>query len=338
VLVRIVGDRIELQQRNAGFAGHGWRWTRCVAGRPITSRGRGRAAAIAAEAQALFRAAGWEAVIRAPNGRGDALHLAAAATGQCEVVVAVGGDGTVNEVVAGVWQQRARTPVAIIPAGTANVVARELGLPREVEALVRIAIGGANRLWDLGEAENADGEKRIFAMCAGAGLDAMIVAAVSRGRGKRGISLRHYYLPTVWALRRYPFPAMRVTVDGVLRESSATFAIVGNTRRYGGPFAFFADADPGDGLLDVCCLRSRSRARFAYCALVAACRKSLRGLADVGFYRGREIALAAEEEVLVQLDGDTGGCLPQIFRVLPSAVCFRAPPLPDEQRGRAPNR
>ena len=281
--------------------------------------GKGIALRKAREARRILEKAGLFAEIFPTGGPGHGRELAAKHAGSVDVLVSVGGDGTLNEVVNGVVNADSETPVAIVPTGTANVVARELGLPKDFGCQVMLAVESDVRRLDLGCAGD-----RCFTMCAGAGLDAAIVDAVSRRRTERGITMLNYLIPAVREAALYRYPAIAVIVDGVLVDESSTFTVVGNMKRYGGLFRLFKDATPDDGLLDVCCLHGRSIAELARYAW-SAYRERLHELKGVTCYRGKQITLEAADRVLLQIDGDPGGELLATFEVLPLAVTFCVP-------------
>jgi diacylglycerol kinase (ATP) len=114
---------------------------------------------------------------------------------------------------------------------------------------------------------------------------------------------------------------MKVFVDGELAESDATFVVIGNMRRYGGPFQLFERATPDDGKLDVCCLRGRHALdllRYSWNAFW----KTLAKQPDVFYHLADRVRVESDQKVLVQVDGDQGGELPMDFQVLPGAVNF----------------
>ncbi len=280
--------------------------------------GKGAALAKAGKACAILKKGGVKAGLFRTGGPGHGRELAKKFAATADVLVSVGGDGTLNEVVNGVIDARSGTPIAMVPAGTANVAARELGLPEDFVAQVELAAGGGVRRLDLGCSRT-----RCFMMCAGAGLDAAIVDTLSRRRSGRSIRMGSYVIPTLRTARCYPFPAVRVTVDGALVDASAAFVVVGNMGWYGGIFRLFKDASPEDGLLDVCCFHGKSipeLARYAWSAYWDRLHQSK----GVSTYRGKQIRLEADDRVPLQIDGDPGGELPVSFTVLPKAVSFCA--------------
>ena len=124
--------------------------------------------------------------MRAPRDhrRGDAQELAArAAADGCDRLVAVGGDGTIQEVVNGILESGARLPLGIVPVGSGNDLARSLGLPIDAAEAWTVAIGRVTREIDVALATNGDGHRRWFASAGGIGFDAQVAAAMATRRG-----------------------------------------------------------------------------------------------------------------------------------------------------------
>ncbi|RYD35322.1 MAG: diacylglycerol kinase family lipid kinase [Verrucomicrobiaceae bacterium] len=173
------------------------------------------------------------------------------------LVVAAGGDGTVNEVVNGIVQAGAadRTALGVLPAGTMNVFAAELGLPSSrLDACWRIIEQGQRRRVDLWRIQDT-----CFVQLAGAGMDAAIIRATTWELKKRFGPLS-YVIAGLGQLIR---PAPLMTVQAEDRPSvEGTVVLMGNGRRYGGPFPFFPAALPGDGLLDVVVMRGHGPWEF----------------------------------------------------------------------------
>ena len=276
----------------------------------------------AAERFALaYRAAGGVAEIHPTRSAGDGGRRAAGAAGEgFQAVVAVGGDGTVNEVVNGMrgaGAGSAALPVGIVPMGTANVLARELRVHLDPEEAAAVVATGRERAVDLGEARNGAGETRRFLACAGAGFDAAVVKAVAEGR-RGGLGFRGWAGPIWRTFRAYDFPPVRVAADGGA-AIPATIAIVCNTANYGGLLSLVPTADPGDGAFDACLIdarRRRSLFRYAF----AAWRGTLARQGDVKTLRGRTILIEADRPVPAQVDGDPFGSTPLRITVHPGAA------------------
>jgi len=248
--------------------------------------------------------------------QGHGHFLAKEHASQVEVLISVGGDGTLNEVINGLLESDADIPIAIIPAGTANVVAQELNIPNDLESQIRIAVEGPIRKLDLGMADH-----RPFIMAAGIGPDAEIVTRIAQKRDRKGISKLNYIAPTYHTIFHYTYPTMRIIVDGKMADETATFTIVGNCSLYGGHFHPFRNADPTDRLLDVCAMHMKKPAdwlpyaRYGLLGRFSTCP-------DMTHYQGREIQVLALDPIKVQIDGDPAGRLPMNFSILPEAVSF----------------
>jgi len=235
-----------------------------------------------------------------------------------DYIVAVGGDGSVNEVANGLKGTEAC--LAILPLGTANVVARELQIRRDPERLARFIAEEKTRVIDVAVTDG-----RQFMLGAGAGFDGAIVARVHENRGKR-LGFHSYVRPVFHVLKTYAFPPIRVKVDGETVCEDAHYAIVGNCRYSAGIFRFTPKARLDDGLLDVCLFRNLTMMRMARLAL-ASWRPRFAERKDVFYTAGREVAFESADgaEVPLQIDGDPAGALPATFRAEPAALRVVAP-------------
>lgn len=246
---------------------------------------------------------------------GDATQLAARAVAEgYHVVVAAGGDGTVNEVVNGLAQSAAA--LAILPLGTVNVFARELGIPTNLDAAWQVARNGFVRTVDLAVAE-AGGTCRYFAQLAGVGFDARAVRTASWELKKRVGPVSY-----VWAglkVLREPPINVDVSVNGNANAARGAAIFVGNGRFYGGPFKLFPQARLDDGLLDVCVFE-----RCGYLDVLRYGQGILRGvhtrLPDVRYFQAKEFVCHAAAAVPFELDGEDAGDAPVKFTVVPRAL------------------
>ena len=243
-----------------------------------------------------------------------ATELAAAAGDR--LVIAAGGDGTVNEVLNGLSEN---ATLGILPLGTANVLARELGLPLEPEeACERLLTGAASRI-DVGVATDEAGVERRFACMAGVGFDAEVVREV-------GPRLKRY-------LRSLAFPlaALKVYLQGGLPDLQivdgntthvAQFAVVANGRYYGGEFETAGDASLTSGGLEVVLVEKVGHLLRADVLARLAAKKPLdrkmKSFASRAVLAKSPAARGAR--VPVQIDGEVWGGLPMSFRIEPAAV------------------
>lgn len=281
--------------------------------------GRANGVAIAQEFCAHLENASFKYHIFETTHPGHARELAAESISGFDVIAGIGGDGTINEIINGLADSSSQTPLLPVPAGTANVVARELGLPLTIDGAAKMLGGYSVRKIDLGLVHS-----RRFAMCAGVGFDANIVRKVSQWRGANGITMFDYVVPFFEELFSYPFPQMEVIVDGQVACTDCTFAVIGNMRQYGGPFGFFNDAEVDDGYFEICCFRGRSWLSLLSLGVKTLLR-ILRSSDQALILKGRDIKINCQEKVAMQVDGDCGECLPAHFEVLPKAVGFCVP-------------
>jgi YegS/Rv2252/BmrU family lipid kinase len=219
-----------------------------------------------------------------------------------DLLAVCGGDGTINEVASQI--PHSPFPVAVLPAGTANVVARELGLPLDPIRALQIALKRNVRRVDLGKLGGESGRRFLFV--AGIGFDADVVAKVPPKLKKR-LGKAAFAITAIRSLRNYAFPEFRVDVGS--KTFSATSCLVCNARSYGGGMLFCPNADMTDGLLDILILQGKRRVEWAGFLLQA-----LRGKAVehdwIHRIQAKELKIAGSSEVMVQTDGELAGHLP----------------------------
>ncbi len=196
--------------------------------------GAGKAGRRAERAAALLEDLGFSVESRSTARPGHARTLAREFAATRDAVAVLGGDGTVNEVVNGL--AGAVVPLAILPGGTVNVLALELGLPFDLTRACALVTSGTRATLDLGRLED-----RWFTLHAGVGLDALTVRTIDP-TAKRRFGKLAFVAAGVRAFLDHPQPEFRVVVDGVGYE--ATFAVVANCAYYAGRFGAAVDADP----------------------------------------------------------------------------------------------
>lgn len=213
-------------------------------GRPEVTRRR------AEQAAAVLTAESVAPLVFVTERAGHARDLARAAVAQgADVVAAWGGDGTVNEVASALVH--APAALAIIPAGSGNGLARELGVPFDPGAALRVALGGQVRLMDAGELDG-----HLFVNVAGIGLDAQVADGFA-GSSRRG--LRRYVEVTARELFRYAPQVHAVTVDDAPPfETSPLLLAIANSRQYGNGAIIAPRARIDDGRLDLVVVEYRS--------------------------------------------------------------------------------
>jgi YegS/Rv2252/BmrU family lipid kinase len=250
---------------------------------------------------------------------GHAVELArqAVAAGR-EMVIAAGGDGTLNDVIQGL--AGSTTAVGVLPMGTVNVWAREIGIPLGASEAREVLLHGVRRQVDLGRAG-----VRYFLMMAGVGFDAEVVKRVERNWLKRvGLKMLDY-IATAGSLGLTQQPAkLTLRMPGQRSKMSAIMVVIGNTRLYGGAMQFTRRAVADDGLLDVVVIGGGGWARRAGVFLRALLRRPSLG-PDARYERVRSVRLESVPPLPVQVDGDIIGTLPMTFSVAAGALWVIVP-------------
>jgi diacylglycerol kinase (ATP) len=244
-------------------------------------------------------------VTRVTKGPGDAEAQTERAVEQgYTTIVAAGGDGTINEVVNGIG--RAPVALGILPMGTVNVLAMELGIPFDLATAWKVIRNGKIRLID-----EASANGHLFVQMAGIGLDAQIVERNSR-QVKRVLGPLSYLLTATTVAAEKP-PRLHVTCENHA-PVVGSFVLVGNGRLYGGPFSLFKEADMQDGFLDVFVFRHMN-----YLALMRYLRGTLFGslakFSDVDYFKARHVLVEANQHVPLEADGELVGHAPVEFTV-----------------------
>jgi YegS/Rv2252/BmrU family lipid kinase len=285
---------------------------------PISGSGS-RARALAEFTDALADA-GLEAVVHPTRGPGDGARIAkeAAAAG-VDVVVAAGGDGTVNEVARGLVEiPAARAPaLGVLPRGTSNLVARDLGLGFRVRDAARVVIDGAATPMDVGYANG-----RLFVACVGVGWDAHVVRLLAKAR-KGHIGFSTWLAPIAKAAVEYEFAPMRVVASNGA-SAEGVFAMFFNTRPYAAFFTPLPDARRDDGRIDALVLKRSTfldMPRWAWKGRFG----TLASDESATVLLGREFRVESARALPVQIDGDVGGETPVDILVKPAALRVLVP-------------
>ena len=264
----------------------------------------------------------WDVDSVETGGPGEAIDLARSAAAEgCQVVVACGGDGTINEVVNGLAGSEAA--LGVIPLGTANVWAVEMGIPRQpIEAADALADGRIRRV-DLGQAGD-----RYFLLMTGIGLDAEVVKAVPPALKKR-FGIAAFFIHAVHKLIGFRGERAIILIDGIPYRRWLRLAVISNTRLYGGMFTMTHQALIDDGLLDVVIFSNRN-------GLIGTARQFVRLLlrrpdtkAGYDYLQGRSIRIWTRHRLSVQVDGELYCETPITVRVEPLSLKVLLPhPLP----------
>ncbi len=276
--------------------------------------GRQVAALEAPKVEAILRQGGFDLTLKPTAGPGDATRLAReAAASSVEVAFAMGGDGTLREVAAGLLGTH--TALGPLPAGTTNVLALALGIPREAEAAARFLPELSVQEIDVGRVA---GEP--FLMLASCGLDAAVMARQD-GRWKKRLGKASVGLTAARHWLTYPYPAYRLRADE--RELITEFFAVCNIPYYAGTFRLAPQASFTDRQLDLVIFTGHGPIATLGLARDLAFGRHLKRR-DVELSRVEEVTVESEGPLLVQVDGDVitaeppveFGLFPERLRVL----------------------
>ncbi len=260
---------------------------------------------------------GGQSALKATAAPGDARRLAADAIADgFDLIVAAGGDGTVNEVLNGIGDapngfERAR--LGVLPLGTMNVFARELKIPLRPERAWEVLRRGRELKIDLGCADflaGGVGKKQFFAQLAGAGLDARAIELLDWPLKKK-IGPLAYVVAGLKALREKK-PQIKISANG--ENFSGELVLIGNGRFYGGPFGIFPAADLRDGLLDACVFPRVDFPTLLRCAPSFLARQKLPEKV-VRRFLAEKFEFVCDSPAAFELDGEWAGNLPVTISV-----------------------
>ena len=263
-------------------------------------------------AAAQLSSAGWNVELTTPTEVAEIEALSRAAVErELDAVVVAGGDGTASAAAQALAHQR--TALGIIPIGTTNVWAREMGIPLNVLAATDVLLNGEIAQVDLGQAN-----RRYFLFVASAGFDASVTRDVDE-RAKRRLGMLAYVIAAIVEAFKLRGEDVTVVADERVSRQRVLMVVANNARLYGGVLKMSPQAYADDGLLDVWVFRGRG----LFAAIVHAINVVLgRHTRDPGteYYRSARVIIDARRPMPVQLDGDYFGTTPVAFRVVPGAL------------------
>jgi diacylglycerol kinase (ATP) len=256
----------------------------------------------------------WPVRITSHAGEAEALARRAVEEGFGRVVAA-GGDGTVNHVANGIAGSDAA--LGILPLGTVNVFAMELGLPaNDLERCWEIIESGNARLVDLPSANG-----KSFVQLGGIGLDAQAVKETTLAF-KRSLGPLSYLVSAAHIAARQPPKLLIESEDAPVQEGS--FVLVGNGRLYGGPFPFFKQAVVDDGLLDVVLFKRLGFVEIIKYLHDVVFSSDIR-VPEIEYFQTRQLRVSSEQDVPVELDGELAGNCPVNFQMHEKALPVLSP-------------
>lgn len=281
--------------------------------------GNGKAGHLGHDLPARFAAAGIDLHVAITQWAGHGTQLAEEAVAQdWDGVVAVGGDGTVHEVVNGLGD--APIPLGILPVGTGNDFARALGIPKNLNQCIEVIAAGHRRRVDLGEING-----RRYVQVAGIGFDAQVAAAVTAHRQRLpggGV------LPYLWGILQqmvsYRNSLLTITIDGKTHQQPTLLIAAGNARFYAGGLKICPHAEIDDAMLDVCIVGDLTHLQRLN-VLARVFSGSHIQHPSVSYHKATDIRVEGPSHLLIQADGQIIGHLPAHIRVIPRAIDVFAP-------------
>jgi YegS/Rv2252/BmrU family lipid kinase len=231
-----------------------------------------------------------------------------------DLLVAWGGDGTINEVVNGMFGSN--VPLGILPGGTANLCVRELHIPRNSVDAIQVISKGNTRTVSVGQAN-----QRYFLLMVGIGFDSEVIKNVDWNL-KRKLGTFAFGISAFWAAQNYDFPKFQIHLDR--EEKECVFAVISNAREYGAYFILTPEANISDEFFHVCLFKEPgilSMSRYAFHAF----RRTHNLLPSVEVFRATELEATGPERIAVQADGELIGHLPVKLKIHPHSLNVFSP-------------
>lgn len=260
--------------------------------------------------QAL-RAAGADLQVHSTTHAGHATTLATETATDTRAIIVAGGDGTLCEVANGLRGRE--TPIALLPSGTENLLARSLGLPADVHEAAAALMSLRVLRRDAAEVNG-----RVFLAVGGVGFDAECVERLCRRRC--GHIAHTSYLVPIWrTFFEHQFPRLRVVADRALAFEGQGFVVFGLVNRYAVGLPVLPEADPTDGLVDLSIFPCRNRWQLLRCAASVLCDQVQRSEIKL---KCKNVTIVSSSPVFTQLDGERGPATPIACRSLPGYLRF----------------
>ncbi|MCC6573050.1 MAG: hypothetical protein IT462_04590 [Planctomycetes bacterium] len=284
--------------------------------------GRGLAVKVAPRLAQLAKQTGVEIDLRLTQSAGDGRNLASrAAADGFSGVIAVGGDGTINEVVNGLGANG--LPLMVIAKGTGNVLAKEIGAPSDPMRYLKPLMQWKTFERDLGRLNDG----RLFTCFVGAGFDGECTRLLKERR-HGAINIVQYGPIILEALNNARFTTLDVEMDGRKVFDHASYALTSITPRYGGPIELASDACPDDGKLDLMATHEAISWWSVFKMMVRGLLRRVKDSRASGFFRGARVSVNAHEPggapVPIQVDGDFAGHLPYSAEIIPAGLTLFA--------------
>ena len=288
--------------------------------RKLRSRSRDRLE----RARQIFSEAGYETILVPTSGPGAGAGLARSSVADgAGLIVAAGGDGTINEVAEGMVHSR--VPLGILPAGTANVLAMETGMSSNLELAARELLTYTPERISVGclHFNNVNHCVRHFLLMAGIGLDARLIYELSASL-KTNLGKMAYWI-AAFSLMGRRLEEFSVNVED--RNYRCSFALVSKVRNYGGDLEIARDTSLFDDQFEVVLFQGQNSARYVR-YFIGVVRNRLRGMKGVSILRTPKLHVSPVQDsrAYVQVDGEYAGHLPVSVEIVKDALTLLLPP------------
>ncbi|HNY15638.1 MAG TPA: diacylglycerol kinase family lipid kinase [Bacteroidales bacterium] len=275
----------------------------------------------------LFSNEGIKTHSRFTEKKGHAIQLAREAMAEgFRKIISVGGDGTMNEIVNGIFTQDHCPPsdvvIGMIPVGTGNDWGRMFGIPLVYEGAVKIIRENKTMPHDVGTITffSSEGQqKRYFMNIAGLGFEAVVVQKTNKQKDKGRSSQAVYLYNLISSLISYKRPLINITIDGKTTATKAFSVNVGNGRYCGGGMRQTPDALPDDGLLDITVIKDMGRIEVIK-ALKILYDGTILSHPKIDGYRSTNLKVTCETALYAEADGESLGHTPVEFGIIPGGI------------------
>jgi len=241
-----------------------------------------------------------------------------------DIIVAAGGDGTIIEVVSGMIESKAK--LGIIPFGTGNMLAGNLGIPVNISKAIEIILDGHSQKIDIGKIND-----RYFAFMAGCGFDAKIIREVSREK-KRKLGLFAYYIEGVMQLFRPKYAVFKIKLDNdrIIKVRGLVAMIANSGNILGDLLSLFPNASFNDGILDLLIVSPKNIFDYFSITWKLIIRHPYDKTKKIQYFKAKQIEIKTKPSLFVQADGDVIGKTPVNIEVVPKAIEILVPAVKEE--------
>jgi len=261
------------------------------------------------------------------SGKGEATEFTRAMLAEgYRKIISVGGDGTLNEIINGVFTQDHCSPtevtIGLVPVGTGNDWGRMFGIPLVYEGAAGVIREGRTLLHDVGVIDYHSGaEKRrtYFINIAGLGFEAVVIVRTNRQKEKGRSNKAIYLFNLIASLLSYRNTPVEITIDGTTSAAKVFSINIGNGRYCGGGMRQTPDALPDDGLLDITVIKEMGKFEIIR-SLSILYDGTILSHPKVDGYRSRGLKVSSSGQLFIEADGESLGHTPAEFSIIPSAI------------------